>query len=406
MNREAICVGKTVEEALAKAYAELGANSDNSEFEIMQRPARKFFGLKIIPAKVKVSMQVPDEKPVQAPKQPAPKPMQKPAAPAPKPAAPVQRQAAPVPKPAAPAPKPAPKPPVLPRTPFEAKKPVTENRAPAVPVEHSPEATEKVARAVAYLREIFDAMDIASVEIKVNPIQDGAVLTLSGEGLGVLIGRRGETLDALQYLSGLVANRLEGDYFRITIDSGNYREKRERTLEQLAKKLSSQVIKNGRSLTLEPMNPYERRIIHATVQNIDGVTSSSVGEEPNRRVVISATAQRKFPPRDAAKRPPNANRGGNRTQPKPPRDGKPHEFRKNTNTAASVVTRPNAFANAVNNKTQSNAQTPRRIDDSKFEIEPPVRAAVKEAEPKQTAPKKVPLPEVKDKPLYSKIDID
>lgn len=402
MNREAICVGKTVEEALAKAYTELGANSDNSEFEIMQRPARKFFGLKIIPAKVKVTMQVPDEKPAHVPKpfapKPAPKPAQKPAAPAPKPAPPAPRSAAP---------RPTPKPLVQPRAPFEEKKPVPEQRIPAQPVEHSPEAAEKVACAVAYLREIFTAMEIASVEIKVSPIQDGAVLTLSGEGLGVLIGRRGETLDALQYLSGLVANRLEGDYFRITIDSGNYREKRERTLEQLAKKLSGQVIKNGRSLTLEPMNPYERRIIHATVQNIDGVTSSSVGEEPNRRVVISATAQRKkFPPRDATKRPPAPSRGGNTPQARPPRDGKPHEFRKNTNTAASVVTRPNAFANVVNNNTQSNAQATRRIDDSKFEIEPPVRAAVQETAPTQTAPKKVAIPEVKDKPLYSKIDID
>lgn len=92
---------------------------------------------------------------------------------------------------------------------------------------------------------------------------------------------------------GLVANRLEGDYYRIVVDSGNYREKREKTLENLAKKLSSQVIRTGRSVTLEPMNPYERRVIHATIQGIDGVTSSSVGEEPSRRVVISSTNRRK-----------------------------------------------------------------------------------------------------------------
>ena len=82
---------------------------------------------------------------------------------------------------------------------------------------------------------------------------------------------------------------MEGDYYRIVVDSGNYREKREKTLENLAKKLSSQVQRTGRSVTLEPMNPYERRVIHATIQGIDGVVSSSVGEEPARRVVISST---------------------------------------------------------------------------------------------------------------------
>ena len=132
-------------------------------------------------------------------------------------------------------------------------------------------------------------MGLDQVQIDVTETENCANITLSGDGLGVLIGRRGETLDALQYLAGLVANRLEGDYYRIVVDSGNYREKREKTLENLAKKLSSQVIRTGRSVTLEPMNPYERRVIHATIQGIDGVTSSSIGEEPSRRVVISST---------------------------------------------------------------------------------------------------------------------
>lgn len=241
-------------------------------------------------------------------------------------------------------------------------------------------------------------------------------MTLTGDGLGVLIGRRGETLDALQYLSGLVANRMEGEYFRITIDSGNYREKRERTLELLAKKLSSQVLKNGRSMTLEPMNPYERRIIHATVQNIDGVSSSSIGEEPNRRVVISsANSRRPFPPKDSADakgqpRRPAGRSGGVAPRPgTPPRDGKPHEFRRNTNTAADVVTRPGAGAFSESMRAAQPAPRPfvqtapkKRIDDSQFEIEPPVRtaAAVKPEAAKAPA---VVAPE---KPLYSKIDID
>ncbi len=335
MNREAICVGKTVEEALERAYAELGANGDNSEFEILERPKRSLFGLKVTPAKVRVTMEVPDEVKPAEPKAVFTKPATKS-----------------VPK-----------------------------RTEAPSDSATPATGEKVDCAIKYLNEIFHDMGLNAVEIKATASQDGAVLTLSGDGLGVLIGRRGETLDALQYLSGLVANRLEGDYFRITIDSGNYREKREKTLEQLAKKLSAQVVKTGRNLTLEPMNPYERRIIHATVQNIEGVTSSSIGEEPNRRVVISSTAPRKkYPPRDGGKRPYNRGKGGNR-------GGKQHEFRKNTNTAPSEK---------------------KRIDDSQFEVEPLVRSGSPRvpSAPKPQATKTVAPAEVQDKPLYSKIDID
>ena len=184
MNREVIATGRTVDEALDKAYEQLGISRDEAQFEILDLPKKGFLGLGASPAKVRVFIEV----------------------------------------------------------------------------------------------------SKAQCET-----ENCANITLSGDGLGVLIGRRGETLDALQYLAGLVANRLEGDYYRIVVDSGNYREKREKTLENLAKKLSSQVIRTGRSVTLEPMNPYERRVIHATIQGIDGVTSSSIGEEPSRRVVISST---------------------------------------------------------------------------------------------------------------------
>lgn len=151
----------------------------------------------------------------------------------------------------------------------------------------------KAGCAVAYLKDVLGQMGFHSVEIDVKEEGNGAVLTLSGEDLGVVIGRRGETLDALQYLAGLVANKLGGDYFRITLDSGNYREKREKTLEALARKLALHSLKTGKSSMLEPMNPYERRIIHAAVQQIQGVTSSSVGDEPNRRIVISPVNPRR-----------------------------------------------------------------------------------------------------------------
>ena len=156
------------------------------------------------------------------------------------------------------------------------------------------ESSDKAEIAVAYIKDILTEIGLPHVEVTAKVEENNnAVITLSGEGLGVIIGRRGETLDSLQYLTGLVANRADGDYRRVTIDSGNYREKREKTLETLAKKLANNAVKTGRSSTLEPMNPYERRIIHAAVSQVEGALSTSVGEEPNRRVVISSANPKK-----------------------------------------------------------------------------------------------------------------
>lgn len=143
-----------------------------------------------------------------------------------------------------------------------------------------------------YLEKVLAAMGVTA-DIQVTEQENGALIRLEGEDLGIIIGRRGETLDALQYLTSLVANRGEGDYFRVTIDSGNFREKREKTLQNLAGKIASQAIRTGRSVTLEPMNPYERRIIHSAIQEIDGVNSTSSGEEPHRCVVVSPTNPRR-----------------------------------------------------------------------------------------------------------------
>lgn len=155
-----------------------------------------------------------------------------------------------------------------------------------------------------YITEILTAMGLSGFTITESGGDDHAVLNIEGEGLGVIIGRRGETLDAIQYLASLVANRLGGDYFRITVDSGDYRSKREKTLMHLAEKLSKTVLRTGRSSTLEPMNPYERRIIHSVVSGFEGVSSKSIGEEPNRRVVISSLNPRRQESRRS--------RGGNR----------------------------------------------------------------------------------------------
>ena len=117
--------------------------------------------------------------------------------------------------------------------------------------------------------------------------EDRILVDLQGPDMGIVIGRRGETLDALQYLTSLVVNREEQNYVKVTVDTENYRAKREETLVRLARKLASKVVKYHRSMSLEPMNPYERRIIHATLQEFEGVTTSSTGVEPNRKVVIS-----------------------------------------------------------------------------------------------------------------------
>ncbi len=142
------------------------------------------------------------------------------------------------------------------------------------------------AAAVAFLKEVLAGMGVEQVEITATEQDNNCKLTLEGEDLGFIIGRRGETLDALQYLTGLVANRVGSAYYRVSLDIGNYREKREGTLTALARKHAGQAARNGRKTTLEPMNPYERRIIHTAVQQVEGATSWSVGSEPNRRVVI------------------------------------------------------------------------------------------------------------------------
>lgn len=141
------------------------------------------------------------------------------------------------------------------------------------------------AMAKAYLEDVLHTMG-ADATVTVREEENGCCLMIEGESLGFIIGRRGDTLDALQYLTGLVANRAEDDYYRVTIDIGNYREKREQALKGLAHKMASQAARTGRKNSLEPMNPYERRLIHTAVQDVKGATSWSVGTEPNRHVVI------------------------------------------------------------------------------------------------------------------------
>ena len=139
-----------------------------------------------------------------------------------------------------------------------------------------------------FLKEVFEAMNmIVAVEVKYNEEEKNMDIDLSGDDMGVLIGKRGQTLDSLQYLVSLVVNKETDDYIRVKVDTENYRQRRKETLENLAKNIAYKVKRTKRTVSLEPMNPYERRIIHSALQNDKYVSTHSEGDEPFRRVVVT-----------------------------------------------------------------------------------------------------------------------
>lgn len=184
---------------------------------------------------------------------------------------------------------------------------------------------EKKASAAETAREFLEKLlaEMGAKNLKVRILSendDGCQLAIDGDDVGFVIGRRGDTLDALQYLTGLIANRVDNSYYRVTINVGNYREKREQSLTGLARRNAAQAAKTGRKYSLEPMNPYERRIIHTAVQEIEGATSWSVGKEPNRHVIIGPSednpvrnTRRENKQGDRSK-PQRSRRGGDRPQ--------------------------------------------------------------------------------------------
>lgn len=157
-----------------------------------------------------------------------------------------------------------------------------------LPADFDIENSAKIKAAKQYLTDVLHALGLQEFAINAIRREGNIVLDITGEKLGVVIGRRGETLDSLQYLTILASNRTEESYCRISIDCNGYRDKRREALENLAKRTSTKVIKQGRKIALEPMNPYERRIIHSCVAEIEGVSSHSTGVEPYRKVVIYA----------------------------------------------------------------------------------------------------------------------
>ena len=288
MTREYIASANTVDEAIEIACKELGVSPEECSPEILQMPKKGFFGKIKQQAKVRVVIETMDSvremlgvSEVSAPAPAPEKPVEKKAAPAPKKEAP-KKEAAPVEKKAAPAPKK--------ETP--APEAVVEAAPAPVSEEEAADIAPKIELAREYLTEIFAKMGIEGISMEFTQAEDRTVIIhLDGEAIGSVIGKRGETLDAVQYLVCLAANRLEGEYVRFTMNAGNYREKREETLKALAQRMAKKVLKTGRPAALEPMNPYERRIIHAVITDIDGVFSKSTGEEPNRKVVIKPSGR-------------------------------------------------------------------------------------------------------------------
>lgn len=177
-----------------------------------------------------------------------------------------------------------------------------------------------------FIKRCIQGMGISEPEIAVSEIEGGALLEISGEELNVIIGKKGEVIDALQYLSSLVCNKGEKDYYRITTDCDGFRAKRKAQLENLAAKMAANVKKTGRTSALEPMNPYERRIIHAAISEIEGVSSRSTGEEPYRKVLISSTERRPRPSNNSNGRGRNDSRRGGNGGKRPQRTPKPFDI--------------------------------------------------------------------------------
>ncbi|MBR4628477.1 MAG: protein jag [Ruminococcus sp.] len=285
-----IFTAKTVDEAKALAAKKFGKDIRAIQFEIVDEGKKGVFGIGAKDAKVKAT--VADAAPVKAAapaakKPEAPKPIEKPVVksaektdekPAEAAAPAVEEKAEPVQKDA------------------PAEVPADEEEDFSLDsftlIEDETLVDPKVKLARDYITSILRAIGIEA-EYKIYQNEGGAIINVESDNNGTIIGRRGETLDALQYLCSIIANKGDKEYFRITIDCLGYRSKRKETLEQLAAKVARSVLRTGRSQPLEPMNPYERRVIHSAISKIEGVSSRSVGEEPYRKIIISSNNPRR-----------------------------------------------------------------------------------------------------------------
>ncbi len=293
--REIIKQASTVDEAIELALRELGLSREQVSCEVLEYPEKRFFFRK--PAKVKV-VEIEEEFSVKnlfEEKKPEPK-QEKPAKKENKPAKQENK-------------------PAKQEKPAKAEKPVKEVKEEvketvieepkaeeAAALEEVPmeAASAKVKYAMEFIQSVIGQFYESEYEFKIFRTQTGFIIKIVGQDAGCLIGRKGETMEALSYLTSLAANRFEDSDEKISVDVADYRQKREKDLVAMAKKMAAKVAKSGRSYSFEPMNPYERRIIHATVSELNGVKSESKGEGSQRRVVIYPTTPRRN----------NTNKGG------------------------------------------------------------------------------------------------
>lgn len=298
MEKSIVTTGKTIDLAIASALNQLGLDRDSVSVTVLQQAKSGFLGFGVQPAKVQVTYEAPDPVPE---KQEAPKSAlgsasrskpKAPAAPVKKPDAPKQaepKQEAPKaepPKSEKPAaPKQEPKAPRVPKAPREPKP--AASKVPAAPKTYAPAEPGSVEEKIeVFIKGLLEHMDSKAVPHCRKEADGTYKVDLVGDDLGYLIGRRGDTLDAIQHLANYTVNRGVEGHIRINVDAECYREKREDSLRRYARKKAQQVLKARRRTTLEPMNAYERHVIHAALQDMDNITTHSTGVEPNRRVVI------------------------------------------------------------------------------------------------------------------------
>ena len=245
--------GKTKEEAISKGLAQLGLDQDDVSVEILDLGKTGFLGIGSVPAKVKLSYEAPDEEP-----------------------APVKQEA--------------------PKKKAEPKVEVKPEAPKAEPVKAAPAPQQSgdsvIDAIVKFQTGLFAQMGVEATPI-VTKEGDAYQVVLQGENMGALIGHRGETLDAIQQLTGYAVNRGRSHRARIHVDAEGYRARREESLERLARKTAARVVKYRRNVTLEAMNAYERHVIHAALQDFAGVTTYSTGTEPNRRTVVAYDPSKK-----------------------------------------------------------------------------------------------------------------
>ncbi|WP_223069988.1 RNA-binding cell elongation regulator Jag/EloR [Paenibacillus caui] len=228
--------GKTIEDAVKQGLAMLGTTEDKVAVTVLEQPSRGFLGLiGTKPAKVELSLPAANRPESELPKE---------------------------------------------------DQPVFHDTVPEPARGEEGQGRDPYEAAASFLREVGETMGL-QLEVEIKKNREGTLLDISGSNLGLLIGRRGQTLDALQYLANIVANRYSNSFVRLILDAENFRQRRKKTLEELAERLAARVARTGKEVALEPMPPQERKAIHAKLQNHPDVRTFSKGEEPNRRVVIT-----------------------------------------------------------------------------------------------------------------------